>query len=551
MDNNLKIRVEADLAPLSEMRAALKAAKGDLDALAPSAQIGSEAANDFILLTDKIKEADASVKSLTKSNSSYHETVRQSRTEHRMFMFAIMEGMHAFDGLGDAIGRISGASEDNSKKIKAFTTDVTSAAQAGLGMKFALDAIGLSAGISGGLSIAVGLFTLIGSLLKTNTEELKKQNVEIEKQSFQLQLVTGSELIAKMEEARADAQRNFQTKQAEFQHLQAGEGTVGRAFDIWTLIFGVTKEDVNKAQQEFLKSEADFRAALKAIAASQSLPMYEDMLKLKETDNLLSVSDLEFLRDKAIALSKITSEQKEQVALQAQARKYDDEASALRLKLEYAPGEKEYLDSLTGSGFTGMGTQHRLNDMFSNRQIQGRDTGAMSPSGGMSMMAKLLMTDASKSAKSSLDDIKGLKEGLTPLAAGFDAVAKSISDGLVAQMGQATSVFQVFRNAFITGLVDMIAKMGEMVLMAGILSLVLPGAGVFGNALKYFSRSDFLGSLFGVIGGNAPASGAASTMGGMPSLAGQPIILINQLGNRSTDMVIYDSLGRMTAHRIL
>ena len=94
-------------------------------------------------------------------------TIRAARQEKRMFRFAVVELMGAFNGLTEVFGLTEG-------KSKALTDGLKGGMEAAFGLKFAIDMLGANAALlSTPIAIAVGVVVLLASVFKT-----AKQNAD-------------------------------------------------------------------------------------------------------------------------------------------------------------------------------------------------------------------------------------------------------------------------------------------------------------------------------------------------------------------------------------
>ena len=189
MPDNPVLRVEADSEQVQKLIAAVTSHNSTIrqasEAYKQLNAITRDNATAQQLLTGEWSAAGAAqtvyrtrIRETNMEMSGQSNVIKQARQEHRLYMFAIMEGLHAFDGL---IG-----------KNKELATALQSAAGAALGMKFALDAMGVAG--SGPLAIVAGGIALVTTILNANkqaAEEDAKAWDDLIKKHKELVIETG------------------------------------------------------------------------------------------------------------------------------------------------------------------------------------------------------------------------------------------------------------------------------------------------------------------------------------------------------------------------
>jgi hypothetical protein len=149
MDSNLNITVTTDSAPLTmgEYNKAARTLRSEVIA-------GSQSLKDLGDVTSQVSKQSRSLES---QQNSLIGVMKSSRQEHRLGMFAVMEGMHAIEGF-------TGKESEMTKAVMGGT-------QAFFGIKFALDAMG---GTMASLSTPIAVMTAAFSVLSMLGNELAK-----------------------------------------------------------------------------------------------------------------------------------------------------------------------------------------------------------------------------------------------------------------------------------------------------------------------------------------------------------------------------------------
>ena len=154
------------------------------------------------------KERDAyfqngqALRSMEVSERGLTETIKSARQERRLYMFAVREG-------ATAIGSITGSESQLAKTM-------TQSASSIMGVKFALDAMGVAAKAAWPVAIIVAAWAAIRTILGEEEEKTKEINDELEKQ-YKLKVDLG---MISPQEQKAKAQQDITIAQAEVIRLQ-------------------------------------------------------------------------------------------------------------------------------------------------------------------------------------------------------------------------------------------------------------------------------------------------------------------------------------------
>ena len=166
-DSNLNITVTSEDAALQALVQKLNTSSMSVKELnttfrdlRSSAIAGSQSLKD---LNDIQAQVAAQSKSLSQQQNSLVGIIKQERQERRLGMFAVMESLHAVDGL--------------TGKNKELSSAVIEGTQTVFGISFALQAMeGIFAEVAMPVAIVVGLFVALKALLGDNTKALKELN---------------------------------------------------------------------------------------------------------------------------------------------------------------------------------------------------------------------------------------------------------------------------------------------------------------------------------------------------------------------------------------
>jgi hypothetical protein len=212
---------------------------------------GSQALKDLIDIQRQLGDQSRSTEA---REQSLIGTIRQSRQERRLGMFAINESLHALEA---ATG-----SENQ------FAKAVSGGATAVFGIKFALDAMGESMSkVALPIAIAVGLWTVLRDLFGGSAEASKKLNEELKKQN---ETVIGLvENLEKLGKVSRDQLKNFYQTQIEVLKAQNAQSKTVTNVQMVNGVPIVTKHDelaLSPAERdENLKKITDFQLKQQAL----------------------------------------------------------------------------------------------------------------------------------------------------------------------------------------------------------------------------------------------------------------------------------------------
>jgi len=526
-DTTGRIRLDVETATLQQAKQYVKELKTELLGLGLATAPAQELRQEMGRVTDAIDQAsggfgamrtqvlinNAAITEATAANMGLTDVIKAQRGEHRTTMFAVREGTAAIESF-----------TGKNKEMSSAINDATGSA---MGMNFALSAMGgVFAEFALPVAIIIGVFSLLKKAIDGDTEALdnlyKKQaelkNKEREKTTSledQLKFVENQILWSQKT-------LKSMTDEAIFQATISGNVEHGKAHM-------VTTPDMVKEQNALLELEDKRR---------------EINEKITEEKKKQSAADKKDISQEARDAKKDLDDWLAGVKFRA------SQTSIVDLSNSRATGGMHLMFPATQSA-------RQMGLMFPNQKTNpfedpegllhgGNIEGVSVPEGPIpSKVLNDWANNMEKETEEFREKMRGLQELTQPLADGFNAVGNAIEQGMNKALGTATSLFQTFEFAVLDGLVKMIAKFTEMALVAGIFSLITGGKTSFVSAFTGLGG----GGILGILG--IKPDGASPIPVNTPMGFGGNITLINQLGNRSTDMVIYDSLGRMTAHRIL
>ena len=210
-DSNLNITVTTDSKALQDLVTKLNAGtitvkefSKTVRDLKSEAIPGSQALKD---LGDVAAQVSMQSKSVIAQERTFTNVIRESRQERRLYRYAMLEGVAAVQAL--------------TGKEDILTASVTNGAQAVFGMKFALDAMGVSAKAAWPVAIIVAAWTVISGILSSHkkaVEDLNKLNRENLELQVKLGLIDKSVLLTADQKALNDARAKLKAMQDAMAH---------------------------------------------------------------------------------------------------------------------------------------------------------------------------------------------------------------------------------------------------------------------------------------------------------------------------------------------
>ena len=195
----------------------------------------------------------AATESAGQSTNRLIDVMKADRQERRLGMFAVMESMHAIDGL---VG-----------KQTVMSSAISNGAQAVFGMKFALEAMGLAATAAWPVAIIVGAWSIISSILSSEKKADQEIVDELQKQ-YDLKVKLG---IISKQQALSDAQNAVNEAQYDLTTLQNKQKIIAanmaearsmgnpELYSHYAMQLPGASNDVTKQMTVLLESEEKFK----------------------------------------------------------------------------------------------------------------------------------------------------------------------------------------------------------------------------------------------------------------------------------------------------
>lgn len=460
-DETLRIRVDVETATLRDLSAALKSVKTEMQDASQSAIPGLR--NEAAALSGRINE-------LTGRHVGFAQTIRESRQEARLFRFALTELIAGFDGMANSLAFFTGMSDRSSSALKNWTGAAKEGLGAGLGVKFALDAIGVSA--AGSIGIAVGAITLLGAGLgKTAEEALKSQQniAKLEEEIHKLRKELGEETresdISFLEKQLADAMNRRSTFLAQ-RHVD------------WLQSAVKFRAVMSDETEKVLQLDKDVETARKALSDSFKADEKEDEKAAKEKAKEFKQANDEIIKKLE---ERVKHEQSLRDILDPQGIKMEKEILTLYIGIAdaLAHGNMELVEREAHMGIIA--------------RLQADNKKFLTETKGVSVGHFKGATEEIE-GQSFNDIMGGWMHGIDVLNTGFSALSSTIHDGIVNAFGQANSVFQQFVVGVLEGIASIAEKLASSAIIAGIGSLF--GLGPFGALFKGISGFATGGTLY-------------------------------------------------------
>src|SRR5258706_1680251 len=483
-----------------------------------------ELSQAMAIVAQQARSSGFNIQGLETEVRSLGQITRESRQEARLFRFAIMESMHAFDGLATSVGALTGATEAGRKQFKSFTDAAQEGANTGLGLAFAMKAIGEGAEkfalpvstVVGGVTVLGSAVVKLNEAMKEQEEQFKKNELEIvslkdkyEELLHELHIINDTQVIDDM----GDSIDRLTKRAKELNNIVP-------SIDIFkTLLSGAPQfkfEAVPKNEKERLEDAIRVNEAIKKLG-EQRLKDSKDNAEqashfLEEVDRQNSEEDKarEKARkeqekeakdhDKEVAesvkfmydLESMFTKDGMQKLLRDENKSYKERAEQLRAFMRDIPEQwKTFYDEL----------QKLDKDHVEKRnEILYGVKGVKAPP---EIKPLKDMFDQSKMLQQVLKENAVLIE---PLAGAFQNLGNAVERDWIDRIVGSTSVFQRFVGDVLDGLQRIIAKLVAMQIFKGILSFI-PGLGAIAGALS----ANFFASG-GII--NEPVVGMGMKTGG-------------------------------------
>ena len=217
---------------------------------------GSQAQKDA---ADVLYQVSQQTKSAAQQQNSLIGIMKQDRQERRLGMFAVMESMHALEG-------ITGKQNDFSKAI-------TNGAQTVFGMKFALEAMGVAAKAAWPVAIIVAAWSVISGILDSEKEKNKEIADELQKQydlKVKLGLISPTQQLSNIggsinqTQAEISALENQRAKEQAIYDLRIkSTATMDEARDAMWAIQDIDKQ-LLPLRTQLLQQEVEYKAIFDA-----------------------------------------------------------------------------------------------------------------------------------------------------------------------------------------------------------------------------------------------------------------------------------------------
>ena len=258
MDTGFNIRTTSDNAGLIDFAAKVNSGTMTVGELAKASRTlkseliaGSQSAKDYGDMTAQIAIQSRSAAS---QQNSLIGVMKSSRQEHRLGMFAVMEGMHAIEGF--------------TGKESEMTKSVLNGTQAFFGMKFAMEAMGASASLAWPVAVIVAAWSVISGILAAEKKMTEDLNAELDKQfklKVSLGLISPQQNLAHAGEGVNQAQADISATEKQKSNLQALYNQSLSAFGVansQTLMYKNQLSEINltleKQHTALLQAELDY-----------------------------------------------------------------------------------------------------------------------------------------------------------------------------------------------------------------------------------------------------------------------------------------------------
>ncbi len=488
-DTNLNITVTTDSAALQDLITKLKSGTmtvADYNkttrTLRAETIAGSQAQKD---LGDVMSQVAKQSKSATVQEESLLGVIRANRRERFLYMFAITESM-------TAINAATGGQN-------AFAKSVSSAAGAVFGMKFALDAMGLSATAAWPVAIIVGAWTIIREILASQKKATEDLNAELKKQ-YDLEVGLG---IISPSTAQANAAAKVGQASGEMTLLQAKRKSLEDMRDS-LLKQGQGQAAVGVIEQLKTVNEQLVKQKTALLEAEEAYKKLYDTSSKGQKDAILGLGDIaeqrfrrreisskeyiDLLEREIYDYSKLITSSKDIAVVDGLKVKMQD---AYKQKLDEATKLKEKQNQVEeDAGENNLRIMKAVAQTEQENADYQRNAARNITIGGVSMAQGGTSTqDFEKRQKVVLEAMEGkvkqsakeTSEATRVIARSFDAVGNSISVNIVDKLGLANNLLGGFLKQLLSG----VAQIGINYLTGGIAGLlglerggdVVPGGG--------------------------------------------------------------------------
>jgi hypothetical protein len=209
---------------------------------------GSQALKD---LGDVTAQVSMKSKSAEAQERSFTNVIRESRQERRLYRYAMLEGVAAIESM--------------TGKEDVLTKSVTNGAQAVFGMKFALDAMGLSAKAAWPVAIIVAAWSVISGILDSQKKKTEELN-EVLRENLELQIKLGMVQPEVGVEADIKKLKEEEAKLAELKTKGHSVTTMGEYGNLVTTSYAADANEIAKQENIILKLREKIQEENKKIA---------------------------------------------------------------------------------------------------------------------------------------------------------------------------------------------------------------------------------------------------------------------------------------------
>lgn len=382
------------------------------------------------------QRAEAGFKSLAVTTEGMNNMVRTARQEHRLYMFGLMELTRTMEGM--------------TGPQKRMIDGIRTGAEAALGMKFAMEAMGVAAGVSGPIALVIGAFAALNTILKNDNEEMDKLYVK------QLKLRITGGLISKEDQVRSLTTEKIFTEQARAKLI---------------------KEEEKRAEEEKKAEKGN-----EAYGVGEAAPFQKSKVIVELDNRLIEIgNELKDLNKDILSDEKKISDEK--------AKQFESSLQAFQVGVAFR-GKNTTWASLIGDRRS---LAEKFGLKFDKKEAANpfdpNSTDVLLGGGGFRRVSvpEAPQDHEELSMKGEERDLRAIGRTTSgPLTGAFKGLGSMLESEVIQKLGKANSLLQGFVQGFVSGIIQMSESLLSKAALFGFLSLISGGTLTAGTSITQF-----------------------------------------------------------------